>query len=186
MEGSEGRTEAVAERPAGADVVRPLDGAGGASRRRPGTSKPASRRRLRPRGSGGVVPVREGVWRVDVEAPRDPQTGGGGGAPGTSTAPRGGRARRCAAPGCRASATTPVRQDSATALGASGARRLCPRSRVRASRARAEHGGDLEVGIEDDGRDAPFGRHPIPVGMPPDRGRSVRSPSRRRLQRSAS
>jgi hypothetical protein len=31
--------------------------------------------RRRKRGSGGVVAVREGVWRVDVEIRRDPLTG---------------------------------------------------------------------------------------------------------------
>ncbi|MHB1923619.1 MAG: hypothetical protein ACYCSJ_02905, partial [Acidimicrobiales bacterium] len=31
--------------------------------------------RRRKRGSGGIVPVREGVWRVDLEVSRDPVTG---------------------------------------------------------------------------------------------------------------
>ena len=31
--------------------------------------------RRRKRGSGGIVPVRDGVWRVDLEVPRDPVTG---------------------------------------------------------------------------------------------------------------
>src|ERR1035438_7318758 len=30
---------------------------------------------LRRRGTGGVIEVRAGVWRIDVEAPRDPETG---------------------------------------------------------------------------------------------------------------
>jgi hypothetical protein len=30
---------------------------------------------LRRRGTGGVIEVRAGVWRIDVEAPRDPATG---------------------------------------------------------------------------------------------------------------
>ena len=30
---------------------------------------------LRRRGTGGVIEVRVGVWRIDVEAPRDPATG---------------------------------------------------------------------------------------------------------------
>ena len=34
-----------------------------------------SNRRARRRGSGGVFPVRDGVWRVDVEVTRDPVTG---------------------------------------------------------------------------------------------------------------
>jgi len=45
-----------------------------AVRARPG-AKAKNDRRLRPRGSGGVYPVRDDVWRVDVEARRDPETG---------------------------------------------------------------------------------------------------------------
>lgn len=73
MERSQEGVPAAAQRPSGSDAIRSLDGAKTASRRRPGTS--AQRRRLRPRGSGGVLAVRTGVWRIDVEAPRDPETG---------------------------------------------------------------------------------------------------------------
>src|SRR5712691_6400663 len=37
--------------------------------------KRAGQARKRTRGSGGVVAIREGVWRVDVEIKRDPVTG---------------------------------------------------------------------------------------------------------------
>lgn len=43
--------------------------------RRQRRSPATVQRRLRPRGTGGVIAVREGVWRIDVEAPRDPETG---------------------------------------------------------------------------------------------------------------
>jgi integrase len=41
----------------------------------PRTEAPAESRQLRPRGTGGLVEVRPGVWRACVERPRDPVTG---------------------------------------------------------------------------------------------------------------
>ena len=46
-----------------------------APRRKAKTKASASTTRPRRRGSGGVVAVRDGVWRVDVEIGRDPVTG---------------------------------------------------------------------------------------------------------------
>lgn len=40
-----------------------------------GRASPGPVRAARRRGSGGVRPVRESVWRVDVEVSRDPVTG---------------------------------------------------------------------------------------------------------------
>jgi hypothetical protein len=36
---------------------------------------PPTKKKPRRRGSGGIFPIREGVWRVDVEVARDPITG---------------------------------------------------------------------------------------------------------------
>lgn len=74
MEASEMGGSGVAERPPGPDEDRAQRDPKKTSRR-PAGAPAAPRRRLRPRGSGGVLPVRDGVWRVDVEAPRDPETG---------------------------------------------------------------------------------------------------------------
>jgi integrase len=52
------------------DEERPRWASGMASP--PGLEMPSPRR---PKGSGGVFPVREGVWRVDIERARDPVTG---------------------------------------------------------------------------------------------------------------
>ncbi len=54
------------------DAQQASNGRPDAGRRR---AAARSRGGRRPRGSGGVAEVRDGVWRVDVEIPRDPVTG---------------------------------------------------------------------------------------------------------------